>query len=48
MLTVLGILNFYWYALLARMGYRFIFTDAGAVDTQKNDSKTIEGKHRAE
>lgn len=37
MLSVLGILNFYWFFLLLRMGYRFVTGRQGAVDDQKRD-----------
>lgn len=39
MLSVLAILNFYWYALLIRMGYRFLSGKSGPVDLQKVDTK---------
>jgi hypothetical protein len=37
MLTVLGIMNFYWYILLIRMGYRFIYVGKAPLDIQRND-----------
>lgn len=40
MLSVLGIMNYYWYFLLIRMGYRFISGKSGPVDLQKDDNKT--------
>lgn len=43
MLSVLGILNFYWFALLLRMGYRFVTGKSGAVDLQKKDEISVKG-----
>lgn len=37
MLSVLGILNFYWYGLLLRMGYRLAVGKQGYEDKQKDD-----------
>lgn len=41
MLWVLGILNFYWYGLLIRMGYRFATGKIGCVDEQKKDEMYV-------
>jgi len=48
MLSVLGILNFYWYALLIRMGYRFIFCKSEPLDLQKDDSRTMQLKQKVQ
>lgn len=38
MLTTLGILNFYWYALMIKMGYRFYIGNKPAVDLQCHET----------
>ena len=50
MLSVLGILNFYWYGLLLRMGYRLAVGKQGMEDKQKDDhayagQKSIKGNN---
>jgi hypothetical protein len=47
MLSVLAILNFYWFFLLGRMGYRFATGRQGAVDYQKKDTSYV-GEHNKE
>uniref|UniRef100_A0A7S3NAJ9 TLC domain-containing protein n=1 Tax=Euplotes harpa TaxID=151035 RepID=A0A7S3NAJ9_9SPIT len=44
MLSVLGILNFYWYGLLLRMGYRLAVGKQGMEDKQKDDAAYVNGK----
>ena len=48
MLGALAVLNFYWFSLLIRMGYRFYAGYSPPTDLQINDSRTVSCKQKAQ